>query len=465
MAQLGLRPAAPVAIKLPNRPEALIAMHAAWRAGHPVVPVLPTYGPRELQFVLAASGAEALVVDVHDGDALRADLSRMGPIDRLASIVTVAGAQPTGASPWSRLVEQTPLESPPVADDGAMCALLFTSGSTGTSKAVVHTHRTLLARAREGIPGCDEGEMVELAVMPAGHIGGVLRAIRTFALPTRTVFLHPWDPDTTLRLVESEGITSMSLTPFFLRALVERQQVHPRDTATLRHVLVGGANVHASDVEAAQALGWRVVRSYGSTEHPMAFVSHVTDPIEERATDDGRAACGAEVRVTEPAGRDVAAGVPGEILLRGQAQCVGYLDPTQTADAFDADGWFRTGDLGIVDRRGALTVTGRVKDLIIRGGENISAVEVENVMATDRRIADVAVVGYPDDRYGERVCAFVVLRDTTCAYDLDDVRAHFVVAAVDRRKTPERVEIVDVLPRTANGKVAKQVLRARLDES
>jgi acyl-CoA synthetase (AMP-forming)/AMP-acid ligase II len=225
--------------------------------------------------------------------------------------------------------------------------------------------------------------------------------------------------------------------------------------------MTGAANVSPSLIERADAVGIRAYRCYGSSEHPTISSGEPDDSLDKRATTDGRVTAGNEWRLVDDDDRDVPTGVDGEIVVRGPEQFLGYLDPALNDGLYLEDGWLRTGDVGRVDADGFLTITDRKKDIIIRGGENIASKEVEDVMLTHPAVADVAAVGVPDERYGERVCAFVVLR-TGHSLTLPDVRQHFSEAGLARQKTPERLEIVDALPRTAAGKIQKFALRDRL---
>jgi len=458
---LGLEPGSVVVTQLPNRREGLVLIHAALRAGLVIAPMLPTQGPRELQAAMAATRARVYVAtDIADRALWHSSLAQYGPVDPATHLIA-ADRTGSGVMRWleAEAGNIDRADSGADVDPAAAAAVLFTSGSTGKAKAVVHTHRGLLACAAVGIPGAEDGDHVELSILPSGHVGGVIRAVRTFVLGTRAVYLDGWDVDRALDLIRDEGITTTSVTPYFLSQLIQRQRERPRDTSSLQHVMVGGANVPTACVEAADALGWRTTKAYGSTEHPNSFGSHVSDPLSVRASSSGRAAPGVRARILRSDGADAPPGDEGELVVQGPAQFAGYLDAADTGASFTGDGWFRTGDLGRIDGAGLLTITGRIKDIVIRGGENISAAEVENLLMTDERVLEAAVVGYPDKIYGERVCAFLVLKDGS-TMGLGEVRAHFQDSGIDRRKTPERVVVVDQLPRIGPGKVAKDRLRS-----
>jgi non-ribosomal peptide synthetase component E (peptide arylation enzyme) len=209
-------------------------------------------------------------------------------------------------------------------------------------------------------------------------------------------------------------------------------------------------------------VGWTAFRSYGCTEHPSITMGTLDDPLDKRAYTDGRPMLDVEMRLVDDDGTPVPDGEEGEVVSRGPDQFLGYMDPDMDADAFDAEGWFHTGDIGRVDPDGYLAITDRKKDIIIRGGENISAREVEEVLATHPKVQEAAVTPAADPKYGERVCAFVVPasgQDLT----LDEVLAHFQEKGVAKQKTPERLEVVSELPRTLAGKVQKYLLRRRIE--
>ena len=223
----------------------------------------------------------------------------------------------------------------------------------------------------------------------------------------------------------------------------------------------GGSGVTPTFVETtSQVLGCRVKRSYGSTEAPTVTTSTMDDPVERAASTDGHPVGLAEVRTVDPStGLDVPVGHAGEVLVRGPELFVGYDDPDATAAAFVDDGWFRTGDLATIDATGWLTIVGRIKDVIIRGGENIATMEIESVLEAHPNVREAVVVGEPDPRLGERVCAFVVLDGP---FTLADCRAWFAEREVTRFKWPERVDPLDALPLLGSGKPDKAALRARL---
>ncbi|HKY17051.1 MAG TPA: AMP-binding protein [Microthrixaceae bacterium] len=361
------------------------------------------------------------------------------------------------------------LECQPVktidASPGDLSVVLFTSGSTGGPKGVLHTHRALAYKASSllGVHGIDEHDTV-LMPAPMAHISGLSNAVM---LPgsggLTSVLMDRWVPERAVDLVRDEGVTFMMGPPTFFQTMMATANFTPEAMATLRLISCGGAGVTAAFVaEASERFGAVVKRTYGSTEAPVVTTWHAGDPPEHAGDCDGRAAGAIRMRTVDPAtGADVAGGEPGELWLRGPELFVGYTDPGRTADAVVGD-WFRTGDLATIDRDGWLRIVGRIKDIIIRGGENISAAEVEGVLEAHAAVRQAVAVGYPDDRLGERVCAFVVLADGD-GFDLDECRQWFEARGITKFKWPERVEVVDEMPVLASsGKADRAALRRSL---
>jgi acyl-CoA synthetase (AMP-forming)/AMP-acid ligase II len=270
-----------------------------------------------------------------------------------------------------------------------------------------------------------------------------------------------WSPSLAVELIEAHRVTASAGTPFYLGTLLDMAERTGRDISSLALFLVGAASVPPALVERAEAAGILTWRTYGSTEHPAISSGLPSDTVEHRIRTDGRPAAGNEVRIVDETGRDVPIGEAGEILARGPRQFLGYDDPALDAEAFTGESWFRTGDVGMLDTEGFLTITDRTKDIIIRGGENVSAKEVEDVIATHPAVAEVAVCAAPDEVWGERVCAFIRLRPGN-ALTLAEVRDHVLAAGLSAQKAPEELELVEDLPRTAAGKVRKATLREQL---
>jgi cyclohexanecarboxylate-CoA ligase len=457
---LGVQPGDTVAVQVPSRIEGVIAQAGAVLAGAVLVPVVRTYGPHELGFIVRESRARLLVTPDRLGrrDYL-ADLHRVGGCPDLLSVAVIADSVPQGYVDWAQLVNSSePLCTATAAAPDDVCLLVYTSGTTGHPKGVQHTHTTLLAELRTRLTGVATDSVI-LAAFPSGHIAGTLGLLRMLLQGMPHVVMDAWDAARAARLINEYSVTATGGTPFFLTTLLDL--AGEIDLSSLREYGVGGASVPPSVIERAHEHGIMAFRAYGSSEHPSISGGSSEDALDKRAHTDGRLLAGVEVRIVDDALQDLPVGSHGEILSRGPELFAGYRDSTLDADAFLSGRWFRTGDIGVLDPDGYLTITDRRKDLIIRGGENLSSKLIEDILAQHAAVAEAAVVAAPDPVYGERVCAFVVLRPAA-TLSLSDIRAHFTAAGTARHLTPERVEIVDDLPRTATGKVRKGELRERL---
>ena len=394
----GIQPGDTVAWQAPNRDEVALAYRACWRLGAIAAPIHHHAGPDDTARVLAALAPRAVL----DLDAL-----------------------PYGApviEPWDA-TEQ-------------LAAVLWTAGSSGAPKGVLHTQATLAYKAAtmSAVHALTTDDCV-LMPAPCAHISGLLNGVTLpGAVPFRSILMARWDAEQALGIIEHERVTFMVGPPTFFRALMDAPGFDPSRTASLRLISSGGAGVSRAFVDdAARTLGARVKRTYGSTEAPTVIT-------------EGHPIGAVEI--------DIAAG--GELLVRGPEVCAGYLDPRDNEGGFTPDGWFRTGDLAAAGADGTIEIVGRTKDVVIRGGENISTAEVEGILEAHPAVRQAVAIGYPDELMGERVAAFVV---GDAAFDVEAVRAWFAERGVARYKTPERVIVVPELPTLPTGKPDRDALR------
>ena len=341
-----------------------------------------------------------------------------------------------------------------------LAVLVYTSGTTADPKGVMHSGRTIMAElhSMQEMRGQIAQEAV-LSPWPPGHVAGVISMFRFLQQGVTLVLMDQWDARQAAILVERHQITTSSGTPFHLSGMIDAADRDGRDLTCLQHYIVGAAPVPPSLVERSKQLNLAVYHCYGSSEHPTITSGKAEDPLDKQLNTEGCVIPGNELRFVDDDGADVGEGEDGEIATRGPELFMGYLDATLNDTAFLPGGWYRTGDIGRLDAEGYLLISDRKKDIIIRGGENISSKEVESVLLGHPAVADVAVVAAQDARMGEVVRACVVLVPGA-SLTLDDVRGFFAGAGVARQKTPERLTVIAELPRNASGKVLKHVLRS-----
>lgn len=461
--RLGIGPSDVVAVQLPAWAEWLVAAVAVARCGAVLLPVVSIYGAQELGFILRQSQAKVLITPdrFRKADFIRI-VSDCGRLPALQQHIVVGEAFP-GTTSWSELEQPCDPISTAEADPDAIAMLVYTSGTTADPKGVRHSHRTLLAEIATTAWQRRElgGERV-FSPWPPGHVAGAITLLRFLAGHTDLVLADQWDAVGAAELIERHAINSASFTPFHLQGILDAADHDGRDLSSLVNCLVGAAPVPSGLIARAEEHGLRPYRSYGSSEHPTVTAGNPGDPIAKRLGSEGRPTRGCEIAFVDEAGRFLPVGDEGELVTRGPELFLGYLDPTLDAQAFLPGGWFRTGDIGRRDADGYLVITDRIKDVIIRGGENISSREVEDVLFTHPDVAAAAVVAAPDERLGEIVCAFVVAAPGATP-TLEALRAHLVSAGLARAKAPERLELVSELPRNATGKVLKHELRRRAD--
>lgn len=461
-ARSGLSRGDVVAFQLPNWHETAVIALAASFLGLVCLPIVPIYRETELRFILADAGAKIFFVPrtfrkfdyAMMGENLKRDLSTLN------HVVVVRDGAADDPFETGEVLAGPALG---VADEPSM--LMYTSGTTGKPKGVVHNVNSLDCEVSNVARwwSLDPERDAALMASPVTHVTGFLFGIlMPFALGIRTVLMERWDAQEAVGLIEREEISfTMGATPF-LRELLDRAEEQGSALSSLRVFACGGAPVPPELIERA----WRhfpellACRVYGSTEAPTVSLGVASRKDLRAAAGTEGAIVGHDVRIVDDEGNVVAG--DGEIVTRGPELMMGYLDPDDDRAAYDGEGYFRTGDIGHLDGDGFLVITGRKKDLIIRGGENISAKEVEDVLHEHPAILEAAVVAMPHARLGETCCAF--LRTTGTGLDVAQL-SHFLDGrGLARQKHPERVVVVDDLPRTASGKVQKFLLRNWLQE-
>ena len=471
LADAGLEPGDAVAFQLPNWHEAVVAFYGLALGGYVLVPIVHIYGPKEVRFILGESGARAYISADRFGHVDYLDIVDGAGPEELANlqlhIVVATGDDELSESrvarvAWSVVDEAVPAEPVTGADPDAVCVLAYTSGTTSDPKGVMHSHRTLLAEVVHIMAWITPGAP-NLMGSPVTHATGMLGAVLAPMQMGQDIHLiDRWDPTRALAIMLDADIGAGTGASVFLASVIDHPDFTPEHAKRIRRVGLGGAPVPIALAERAASHGIVMVRAYGSTEHPSVTGSSFDDPADKRHGTDGAPMTGVEMRVLDDGGAPVALGQPGEIWSRGPDLSLGYTDAALTAAAFDADGWYRSGDLGVVDADGFLTITDRVKDVIIRGGENISATEVEEAIAALPQVAEIAVVAVPDERLGERACAVVRLVPGVEPIELRDLTDELERIGLARQKWPEELRIVADFPRTASGKVRKVDLRRQL---
>lgn len=456
---LGIGAGTRVTWQLPTRIESVVVSLALARLGAVQNPVIPFYREKEVGFCLRQTRAEVFLTP---GTWRGFDFGAMG-----SALAAEMAEPPRVMSAYDALPDGDPAALPPApVDGGDVRWLYYTSGTTSDPKGVRHTDGTLLAggealAAALAMTPSDVGSMA----FPYAHIAGpnYLNTVLMTGFPA--VVVEFFDPATAIPVYRRLGVTMVGgSTAFYLAFLAEqRKQPGERIIPSLRIVSGGGAPKPPELFrEVRDELGAVLCHGYGMTEVPQICQGAPTDTEDQLTYSEGAPAPGLDVRIVRADGTLAAPGEEGEVRLRGPIVFRGYTDPALSAEAFDADGFYRTGDLGTLRPDGHLALTGRLKDIIIRKGENISAREIEDLLFTHPAVADVAVIGLPDPERGERVCAVVERAAGEADLELDDMVAHLRSAGLMLQKIPEQLEVVDALPRNDT---LRKALKYRLRET
>lgn len=463
--RLGVRPGEVVSYQLPNWWQ-FVALHLALlRIGAVTNPVMPIFRDREMEFMLTLAETRVLIVPQRFRDFDHAAMA-----DRLKAKVPTLEHVVVIGSGDNRDFEtvlntpQKPLEPTTVTSADHVVQLLYTSGTTGEPKGVMHTSNTLLNSVRyfEDRVRLTANDVVLMASPMAHQTGFLVGLLLPLYLGGRVVLQDIWNPAKAVDIIETERVTmTMASTPFLADLTAEAER-RPEALRSLRTFVSAGAPIPRVLVrQATQNLGAHIVSGWGMTENGLVTTTKLDDPPEKVFETDGCPSQGMEVRIVDGGGKVLPHDEEGRLQARGPGTFVGYLKRPHLY-AVDQDGWFETGDLARKDKEGYIRITGRTKDIVIRGGENIPVIEIEQLMYSHPAVREVAIVGVPDERLGERACACVVLREGALL-TLTDLMAYMAENAVAKNYWPERIEVLDALPKTPSGKVQKFRLREIVD--
>ncbi|HHN6616264.1 TPA: medium-chain fatty-acid--CoA ligase [Escherichia coli] len=455
-----------IAFQLPGWCEFTVIYLACLKIGAVSVPLLPSWREAELVWVLNKCQAKMFFAPTLFKQTRPVDLilPLQNQLPQLQQIVGVDKLAPaTSSLSLSQIIaDNTSLTTAITTHGDELAAVLFTSGTEGLPKGVMLTHNNILASERAYCVRLNlTWQDVFMMPAPLGHATGFLHGVTApFLIGARSVLLDIFTPDACLALLEQQRCTCMlGATPFVydLLNLLEKQ---PADLSALRFFLCGGTTIPKKVARECQQRGIKLLSVYGSTESSPHAVVNLDDPLSRFMHTDGYAAAGVEIKVVDDARKTLPPGCEGEEASRGPNVFMGYFDePELTARALDEEGWYYSGDLCRMDEAGYIKITGRKKDIIVRGGENISSREVEDILLQHPKIHDACVVAMPDERLGERSCAYVVLKAPHHSLSLEEVVAFFSRKRVAKYKYPEHIVVIEKLPRTASGKIQKFLLR------
>jgi acyl-CoA synthetase (AMP-forming)/AMP-acid ligase II len=464
LSALGIKHKSIVSWQLPTWIETMVLTGALARIGAVQLPLITSYRGREVSFILSQAHAAFYIAPRYWGGF---DFSSM------FAEFTTHEVSPIFVTAKSR---EFPTADPAILDDFVppkdiddIRWIYYTSGTTGSPKGARHSDATLLATTPTMY------SMLELStadrnslVFPVAHIGGLVWLAASMSAGSTHLVAERFDPSLTIPFLAQNGVTLAGIgTPFNLAYLAAQRELakttpHARLFPNVRHFMSGASakppHLHATLREELGGTG--IVSSYGMTEAPMLTAAGPWAPDEKRASTEGRAMNGVRIEIVNSDGSFLSSGEVGEIVVKAPQVCRGYVDASNN-EAVDAKGWLHTGDLGYLDEEGFLTVTGRLKDIIIRNGENISAKEIEDLLFVHPKVADVAVIGLPHERTGEQVLAVVVVKPDCDDLGFEEMVSYLRGLGLMTQKIPERLEVLEALPRNGAGKVIKRDLQLR----
>ncbi|KYK47715.1 cyclohexanecarboxylate-CoA ligase [Bradyrhizobium liaoningense] len=469
--RLGIGRGDVVSVQLPNWWESAVIALAAFRVGAVVNPLMPIFREHELNYMLGFAETKLLVVPKSfrgfDHEEMAQALKAAQP--KLEHVIVVDGM---GANSFRQALLATDerLEAPPPGEVGAlppdqMAVLMFTSGTTGSPKGVMHCLNTLLAcnialAGRFGL-GSDDTMLV---CSPLGHMTGFAAGMLLgLKIGASVIFQDVWEPSRGVSIMSENGVTYSAGAATFLADMCEAVAAGAPKPEKLRKFLCAGAPIPPALIDRVyRELSLKVCSLWGMTESLSSTLTEPERALEKSSKTDGRPLDGVEVKVLRPDGSSAPVGETGALKVRGAQMCLGYYK-REDLNPFDAEGWFDTGDLAFMDEEGYIRINGRSKDIIIRGGENVPVLEIENLLFKHPSVLSASIVGYPDERLGEKACAFVVLRPGQ-TLDLPGLQAYMAGNKVAKQYWPERIIFIDDLPRTPAGKVQKFLLKEKAKE-
>ena len=479
----GLRRGDTAAVQLPNWVEFIQVLTALSRLGVVMVPIMPIYRRDDVGYVLSNAGVRTVFTPAHFG--------KFGYLDMYLGLrrehpeLTIVVARPDNTAEdiadadaevftLHQLEADTDDDSakqeiaaPPGPDEPFV--IVYTSGTTSRPKGCVHTFNTYCAgsRALVGPFGYTETD-VQFGPSPIAHTTGLVTSVLLPMLAgASTHVMAKWDPARGIDEIQRFGCTAAVTAPTFLQTLLSEYDAERHDLSTLRLWTCAGAPIPAAVVKQANATlpNLRVLSLYGRSENLVTTTCSVTDEVSRALTSDGRTIPGSEVKIVDDNGNEVPRGTEGDIAYRGPAHMIEYLaNPEETAALFTKDGFSKSGDLGKMTDEGYVRVTGRTKDIVIRGGMNISVREIEEHLAHHPALQAYSVVGMPDEKLGEKVCCYLVSKPGHETPTVDELREFLLAEGMPIQKTPERVVAVDSLPMTATGKILKHELRKDIEQ-
>ncbi|MEF5061939.1 medium-chain fatty-acid--CoA ligase [Escherichia coli] len=455
-----------IAFQLPGWCEFTVIYLACLKIGAVSVPLLPSWREAELVWVLNKCQAKMFFAPTLFKQTRPVDLilPLQNQLPQLQQIVGVDKLVPaTSSLSLSQIIaDNTSLTTAITTHGDELAAVLFTSGTEGLPKGVMLTHNNILASERAYCARLNlTWQDVFMMPAPLGHATGFLHGVTApFLIGARSVLLDIFTPDACLALLEQQRCTCMLGATPFVYDLLNVLEKQPADLSALRFFLCGGTTIPKKVARECQQRGIKLLSVYGSTESSPHAVVNLDDPLSRFMHTDGYAAAGVEIKVVDDARKTLPPGCEGEEASRGPNVFMGYFDePELTARALDEEGWYYSGDLCRMDEAGYIKITGRKKDIIVRGGENISSREVEDILLQHPKIHDACVVAMSDERLGERSCAYVVLKAPHHSLSLEEVVAFFSRKRVAKYKYPEHIVVIEKLPRTTSGKIQKFLLR------